>query len=51
MEFVINPDHAKFILIFTNFKLWLATATNNFKWMTITHICSIWAEIFANLDV
>ena len=26
--------------------LCLATATRNFKWLKITHICLIWAEIF-----
>ena len=30
------------IYIFTNLKLCLATATHNFKWVNITHICWIW---------
>ena len=29
----------------------LATAIHNFKWPKITHICLVWAQIFANLDV
>ena len=27
------------------------TATHNFKWVKITHICLIWDQSFANLDV
>ena len=37
--------------IFTHFKLCLATATHNFKWVKITHICLIGDRTFANLDV
>ena len=29
-------------MIFTHLKLGLATATHNFKWVKITHICLIW---------
>ena len=36
---------------FIHLKLCLANATHNFKWLKITHICLIWAQIFANLDV
>ena len=35
----------------THLKLFLATATDNFKWMKITHICLIWDQSFANIDV
>ena len=38
-------------LIFIHLKLCLATASHNFKWVKITHICLIWDETFANLDV
>ena len=31
--------------------LCLATATHNIKWAKITHICLIWDQTFANLDV
>ena len=31
--------------------LCLATATHHFKWMTITHACSIWDQTFVNLYV
>ena len=27
------------------------TATHNFKWLKITHVCLIWAQLIANLDV
>ena len=30
------------IQIFTYLKLWVAVARNNFKWVKISHICSIW---------
>ena len=30
--------------------LCLATPTHSFKRVKITHICSIWAQIFAKLD-
>ena len=33
-------------LIFVHLKLCLATATHNFKWLKITHICLIWHKIF-----
>ena len=36
---------------FTHLKLGVATATHNFKWVKITHICVIWDQQFANLDV
>ena len=39
------------ILIFTYLKLCLTTATHNFKWVKITHMCLIWDQTFANLDV
>ena len=29
-------------IIFTHFKLCLATASHNLKWLKITHICLIW---------
>ena len=32
-------------------KLCIATATHNFKWVKIMHICFIWDETSANLDV
>ena len=32
-------------------KLCLATATHNFMGVEITHICLIWDQIFAYLDV
>ena len=38
-------------LIFTIIKLCLANATNNFKWLKITHICVISDQTLANLDV
>ena len=31
--------------------LCLATATHNIEWVTITHICLIWDQLFANLDI
>ena len=47
-----NPLIAKlFIWNFTHFKLCLATATHNFKWVTITDICLIWNQTFANIHV
>ena len=39
------------IWIFTHLKLCLATATHNFKWVEITHICLISDQTLANLDV
>ena len=42
---------SSFILIFMHLKLCLATATHNFKWLKITHISLIIAQIFANVDV
>ena len=38
------------IIFFTYLKLCLATATHNFKWLKITHICLIWDKSFAHLD-
>ena len=38
------------IWILTHLKLCLATATHNFKWVEITHICLIWDHTFANFD-
>ena len=38
-------------LYFLNLKLCLATATHSFKWAEITHICLIWDETLASLDV
>ena len=37
--------------IFTHLKLCVATATHNFKWVKIIHICLIWDLTFANIDV
>ena len=37
--------------MFTDLKLGLATMTQNFKWVKITHICLIWDQTFANIDV
>ena len=37
--------------IFTHLKLCLATATHNFKWVKITHICLVWEHTFAHRDV
>ena len=34
----------------THFKLCLATATHNLKWVNITHICLIWDEPLENVD-
>ena len=64
---IINPYHAKLIYsnfhplkvvarcrdpqLYYNLKLCLTTATHNVKWLKITHICLIWAQIFATLDV
>ena len=39
------------IRIFTLLQLCLATTTHNFKWVKITHICLIWDQRFANIDV
>ena len=41
----VNPYSIK---IFTHYKLCIATATHNFKWVKITHICVIWNLSFAN---
>ena len=35
----------------THLKLCLATATDNFKWVKMTHICLIWDQTFANLEI
>ena len=43
----INPYPAKLIYL----KLCLATATHTFKWLKITHICFIGAQLFANFRV
>ena len=40
-----------FILLTTHLELSLATATHNFKWVKITHICFMWDQTFVNLDV
>ena len=37
---------SQFILIFRPLKLCLATATHNFKWLKISHICSIEHKYF-----
>ena len=39
------------IYFFTHLKLCFATATHNFKWVKISHICLIWDQKFLNLDV
>ena len=37
---------------FLNLKLCLASATHNFKWVKIAHICLIWDQtLFINCDV
>ena len=47
-----NPWSAKLNhLNFHPLKLCLATATHNFKWVTITYICLFVDRIYANLDV
>ena len=35
--------------ILTHSKLCLATATQNLKWVGITHICLIWDQLFASV--
>ena len=39
------------VRIFTHFKLCLATATHDIKWVKNTHICLIWEQTFPNFDV
>ena len=51
---ISNPYPAKLIYInslLTHLKLSLATATHNFKWVEITNIKLILAQIFASLEV
>ena len=38
-----------FIDIFSHLKLCLATATHNFKWLKITHICLICAQKYLQI--
>ena len=40
-----------YFFIFTNLKLCLATASHNFKWVKIAHICLIWDQTLANFIV
>ena len=52
ISFPITAIYATFKKsIFTHLKLCVATATHNFKWAKITHICLFWDQQFANLDV
>ena len=37
-------------LIFTHLQLCLATATHNFKWVKIAHLCIIWDQTFTLLS-
>ena len=46
---ISNPYPAKLIL--THLKLSLATVTHNFKWVGITNISLILAQIFASIEV
>ena len=39
------------IKIFTHFKLWLATATHNLKWLEITRISLMWDQTSGNFNV
>ena len=41
---------SKFISVFTHLKLFPATATHNFIWVKVTHICLIWDQPFWNID-
>ena len=47
---LFNPYLTLFILIFIHLKLCLATATHNFKWLKITHIYLIRAQLYKNVD-
>ena len=38
-----------FFLIFTHLKLCPATATHNFKWLKITGLFLIWAQIYSQI--
>ena len=40
-----------FIKIFHHLWLCLATAIHNLKWLKISRICLIWAQLCANIDV
>ena len=45
MWYVLTPyPLSYFIFIFTHLKLWLATATHNFKRVRITHVCKIFVK-------
>ena len=37
-------------VLVTHLKLWVATATHNFKWVTSAQFCLPWEQTFANLD-
>ena len=45
------PPFCQIWKFFTHLKLCIATATHNFKWVRITHICLIWDRAFASVDV
>ena len=48
----VNPYPVPmFIYFFIHLKLCLTNATQNFKWLKISHICLICSQIFANVDV
>ena len=48
----VNPYPAELIYLnFTYLKLCFATAIHNFKYIKSGHICSIWNNTFANIDV
>ena len=46
-----NPCQINLFKFSLTWKLYLATATQNFQWLKITYICLISAQIFAHLDV
>ena len=48
-NYPLSPKILIYILI--HFNLRLATATKNFKWVKMTHICLIWNQKFATFDV
>ena len=53
MTYFINPYPypSKFIQMFNQLKLCLATATHNFYWVKITHSRWIWSRPFTNFDI
>ena len=47
---ILNKVALPVIWIFTHLKMCFASATRNFKWVVINHICSMRNQTFANLD-